>query len=399
MGLFDKIFKRNTPQPNPIPPSEASGGSQLTLDNLLAKLTPNDAMALPAVFRCVQIISDAIASMPIQTFEVEEDGGKTLAVNNNVYNLLRFSPSPRMTKFDTVKQAVVSMLLKGNGFIQIVRNKNGQPIELVYRRNNEVSVCKGGDGRLVRYTVNGVGSVEPIDMIHLVRYSENGVDGVSVLSLARQTLNISKAAEDAAYSFYDSGCNLAGIISMPKIITRSQKQEILDEWANTFLSNGTRASVNLLPSGGTYQQIGVTAREAQLLEARNYNTLQVCQLFGVPASFLELTGSISYNSLEMDTMRFLVFTLQPILQSLEEQFEAKLFLPSERGHYDVTFDTTNLLRTDSTTQASYFATLIQNGIMTVNEARKRLNLPVLEGGDEIKQAAQQPSQNQDLTNE
>lgn len=338
-------------------------------------------MSLPAVYRCVQIISDAIASMPIQTYRVDEAGNKSLAVDNTVYQLLRLQPSPSMTKFDMLKLAVSSMLLKGNGYIQIVRSKNGQPIELIFRRADEVVIAKSAKNRLQKYIVTGWGNVSPTDMIHLMMYSNDGINGESVISMQSRSVNIANSAEDASFSFYDSGCNLTGLISMPNIADRRQKQQILDDWGNTFLSNGTRSSLNILPAGAQYQQIGVNAKDAQLLEARNYNTLQICQMFGVPASFLEIQGSVSYNSLEMDTMRFLVFTLQPILQRIEEQFESKLFLPSERAHYDVQFDTTNLLRTDATTQAQYFSTLINAGVMTVNEARTRMNLPAVEGGD------------------
>lgn len=118
-----------------------------------------------------------------------------------------------------------------------------------------------------------------------------------------------------------------------------------------------------------------------MLESRQYNVIDICRFFGVsPTKVFDLTKS-SYASAEAENLAFLSDTLAPILAKLEQEFERKLLLDSEKTKMLIRFDTSVLLRTDKTNLAQYYSTLFNIGAISINEIRKGLDLPAIEGGD------------------
>ena len=121
--------------------------------------------------------------------------------------------------------------------------------------------------------------------------------------------------------------------------------------------------------------------DAQLLETRQFNVIDICRFFGVsPVKAFDLTNS-SYSTVEATQLAFLTDTLAPLLEKIELEFERKLYKPSERRNIEVKFDTSALLRADKTSLAEYYNKLFQIGAVTVNEIRKALDLPAIDNGD------------------
>lgn len=130
-----------------------------------------------------------------------------------------------------------------------------------------------------------------------------------------------------------------------------------------------------------FQPITVNPADAQLLETRQFNVIDICRFFGVsPVKAFDLSKS-SYSTVEATQLAFLTDTLNPLLQKIELEFERKLYKPSERSSVDVRFDTSILLRADKASQAEYYNKLFQIGVITPNEIRKALDLEPLDGGD------------------
>ena len=130
-----------------------------------------------------------------------------------------------------------------------------------------------------------------------------------------------------------------------------------------------------------FQPITVNPSDAQLLETRQFNVIDICRFFGVsPVKAFDLSKS-SYSTVEATQLAFLTDTLAPLLEKIELEFERKLYKPSERNSIDVRFDTSVLLRADKASLANYYNTLFQIGVITPNEIRKALDLEAIENGD------------------
>ena len=131
----------------------------------------------------------------------------------------------------------------------------------------------------------------------------------------------------------------------------------------------------------TFQPVTISPIDAQLLETRAFNVIDVCRFFGVsPVKAFDLSKS-SYSTVEATQLAFLTDTLSPLLEKIELEFERKLYKPSEKESIDVRFDTSVLLRADKASLASYYNTLFQIGVITINEIRRELDLPAIEDGN------------------
>ena len=130
-----------------------------------------------------------------------------------------------------------------------------------------------------------------------------------------------------------------------------------------------------------FKPITVNPSDAQLLETRQFNVIDICRFFGVsPVKAFDLTHS-SYSTVEATNLSFLTDTLSPLLEKLELEFERKLYKTSEKETIDVRFDTSRLLRADKQSLATYYSTLFNIGVVSCNEIRREIDLPYIEGGD------------------
>ena len=324
--------------------------------NSATTYSESKAMLLSAVYRCVDVISDSVAQLPLEPYYVDDEGFKTKFTKHPTYWLLNREPNDQMSRFTFIKTLVTSVLLTGNGYALINRDEKGDAKELIFLKSDSVSVTFKNGKKM--YNITGMNQlVEAINMIHILNFSYDGITGISTLKHARNTLGLTS-------------------------LTAQQKQDIKTAWSSAFNSiTGTPNGVAVMEGNMTFQPITVNPSDAQLLETRQFNVIDICRFFGVsPVKAFDLSKS-SYSTVEATQLAFLTDTLSPLLEKIELEFERKLYKPSERNNIDVRFDTSVLLRADKASLASYYNTLFQIGVITPNEIRKNLDLPAIENGD------------------
>lgn len=341
--------------------------------------TTNKAMLLSTVYRCVDVISDSVAQLPLEPYFIDSSGYKEKHVTHPTYYLLNREPNKVMSRFTFIKTLIISVLLKGNGYAYIERDNKGNAIALHYLDPDFVTII---DKPTLKYSVTGIGNVEPCNIIHILNFSYDGMRGISTLQHARQTLGLAADSEGHASGFFKGGANLAGILKVQSNLTAKQKTDLKTSWQTAFnAQTGTPNGVAVLEGNMDFQPITVNPVDAQLLETRQFNVIDICRFFGVsPVKAFDLTNS-SYSTVEATQLAFLTDTLAPLLEKIELEFVRKLYKPSERQNIEVKFDTSALLRADKTSLAEYYNKLFQIGAVTVNEIRKALDLPAIENGD------------------
>ena len=344
--------------------------------------TSGKAMLLSTVYRCVDTISDSVAQLPLEPFRIDKEGFKVKMANHPSYKLLNYEPNREMSRFIFMKTMVVSMLLRGNAFALIERDARGNATSLTYISSEKVAIRKDSEtGHLVDYQVNGL-SIAPRDMLHFINFTYDGIVGVSTLSHAANTLGLASDSEANAAGFFKGGANLAGILTVNSTLTKQQATEIKQAWLQAFSPGmGNPNSVAVLQGNMDFKPITVNPVDAQLLETRKFNVVDICRFFGVtPVKCFDLTHS-SYSTVEATQLAFLTDTLAPLLSKLEQEIERKLYREDEKWSIDVRFDTTVILRADKAAQASYYNTMFNLGSMSINEIRREIDLPAIDGGD------------------
>ena len=340
------------------------------------------SMKLAAVYRCVNVISESVAQLPIDVFRVDEEGYKSPYRKHPAYTLLREFPNPDMTRFIFLKTLISSVLLDGNGYAYIDRDDFGNALSLQYIPSSYVQVVYiNVDGVLRRrYQVVGFKYlVEPNNMIHVLNFSYDGITGVSTLSHARNTLNIAQSTNQYASDFFENGGNVRGLLTVKDgRLKTGQKADLKKEWAGIVANGG----IGVLDGNMEYQAVSIKPADAQMLENQEFNMIEICRFFGVsPVKAFDLSKS-SYSTVEATQLQFLTDTLAPMLENIELEFKRKVFRPSERLYIEVQFDTSNLLRADKAAQASWMKTMYEIAGMTPNEARRLNNMEKVPNGDE-----------------
>lgn len=380
MGIFNLFKKKEKPQERSYTPY----GLGSLVYNTNSSYRNDKAMLLSTVYRCVDVISDSVAQLPLEPYKVDEKGYKRKYVEHPTYYLLNKEPNSNMSRFTFMKTLITSVLLDGNGYALIERDDKGNATKLKLIPSELVTVSRVNPLKeKIMYNVVGINQlIEPVNMIHILNFSYDGITGISTLQHARNTLGLASDSEAHAEGFFKGGANLAGIIKVQSSLTPKQKLDIKESWQATFSPvTGTPNGVAVLEGNMDFQPITVNPADAQLLETRQFNVIDICRFFGVsPVKAFDLSKS-SYSTVEATQLAFLTDTLNPLLQKIELEFERKLYKPSERNTVDVRFDTSVLLRADKASQASYYNTLFQIGVITPNEIRKALDLEPLDNGD------------------
>ena len=351
--------------------------------NSATSYTTEKAMLLSTVYRCVEVISDSIAQLPLEPYKMDSQGYKIKFTSHPTYKLLNKEPNPRMTRFDFIKVLIVSTLLKGNGYAYIERDERGNAKGLHFLPSDIVTIIRPKTlSEAVSYSIAGLGKVESCNMIHIKNFSYDGIEGVSTLRHARNSLGLAVDSEAHAAGFFKGGANLAGILKSTTNLNSQQKDQLKRSWQMAFSpATGTPNGVAVLEGNLTFEPITVNPTDAQLLETRQFNVVDICRFFGVsPVKAFDLTKS-SYSTVEATNLSFLTETLSPLLEKIELEFERKLYKPSEKDSIDVRFDTATLLRADKAALAQYYNTLFNIGVVSPNDIRKQLDLPAIEGGD------------------
>ena len=381
MNLFN-IFKRNKQKTEER--SCCSGYGEGLTFNTNGMYNTGRAMLLSAVYRCVDVISDAVAQLPIEPYMIDSDGYKVKLVDHPAYNVLNFEPNEKMSRFTFIKTLIVSTLLRGNGYAYIQRDNNGDVKALHYIDASRVVINEESDGSIT-YTIsqnNFNRKVSDKDIIHIINFTYDGLHGVSTLQHAKNTLGLSSDSEAHASGFFKGGANLAGILNVNSSLTENQKIKLKQSWQQAFGTNsGTPNGVAVLEGNMQYTPITVSPQESQLLETRKFNVTDICRFFGVsPTKAFDLSNS-SYSTVEAAQLAFLTDTLAPLLEKIELELERKLFKPNEKFKIDVRFDTSVLLRTDKEAESAYYNKMFYMGVFSINELRQKIDLPPIKDGD------------------
>ena len=347
-------------------------------------------MLLSTVYRCVDLISDSIAVLPLETYKIDPEGFKVPVRDEDLYEILNLEPNEDMTRYVFFKTMMASVLLKGNAYAFIERDKQNKVQQLIYIPADKVQVGQA--------TINGIKRkryqvldfdyplpevIHPRDMIHVMNFSYDGVIGVSTLTHAANTMTVANNSESHAAGFFRSGGNIGGILKVEGVrMTKEQKEQNYREWeSRTNPITGKPNGIVILEGNQTYQPIAVNPKDSQLLESRQFNVIEICRFFSVsPVKVFDLSKS-SYSTIEATQLEFLNDTLLPVITKFELEINRKVFLRNERRNMKAEFNTSALLRADKASQSAYWNTMFQIGAASPNEIRREINLGKVDGGD------------------
>ena len=359
-------------------------------NNAGVPVTESTVMNVSAVYACIQLISGAMASLPLPIYERTTTGRQR--VDHPLWWLLNEQPLPRCSASTFWRYMMTSKLLHGDGFALIKRKSAFSPeiVSITPWHPLAVNVYLNGD-RLAYQFINYIGGqgiesqmYDQDDVLHFTGVGFNGLRSVSPLRHAlRNAAGIALAADKYSAEFFSASAKPEIVIKteMAKL-SGDQKELIIDAWKS--IQQGDRTRPGVLGAGMSLQELTINAEEAQLLQSRMFQIEDIARIYGVPPFMIGHTqNTTSWGSgVEQMGIGFVKYTLSQHIVDAEQEINRKLFL-TEKNFCE--FNTAGLERGDiKTRNESYRIGLGRAGEpawLTVNEVRAAENLPPKEGGD------------------
>ena len=379
MGLFNFNRKSQIKRDGEVQvPEHVTAYSQQGKTFNLSKWN-TDPETLSAFFGGVELISNSIANVPIYVRDIED---LEIIKNHPVTTALRYG---KMTKFNFIKQLIHDVYVAGNGIAYIKRDVNGDVKELVYCPTGTYTIYVDEMTRTVYYQLTfltGSRLLDASEVIHIFKNSKNGLTGLGIGRYASIILPLSSAADKSALEFYDSGGNINGVLQGKRQLDTEQKMEAYNEWTNAFRGGNKNGNIAVIGNDFEYKPVGISQKEAQALETRQFNVLEICRYLSINPVLLGISTGSTYNNIEQAQMDLVIHTLLPLINLIEEEFNRKLIRPSQREKVMIDFDEDKIMFSDKQSTANYLTTLTKNGIFSINEARVALGYSEKEGLDE-----------------
>jgi len=379
-------------------------------------VTADSAKRSAAVYACVRLIAGAISLLPFRVYQRTEKAREEVP-NHDIFWLLNEQPFALLSSAAFWEWLVACFLYRGDAIAEILRDRNGN-VKGIMPIPRECWINERRGSSLIYYINDGISSYgrEQYDILHfpcfgLQLHSQNGLQGLyseSVIAhAAKQAVGTALAADQYSGEFFANGATPSIVIKYPAGVApdSNQQDKLRDSFAERHTGSGKRHKPLLLVNGGEIEQVSLSAQDAQLLETRKYQVLDIARAFGVPPHMIgETSAATSWGSgIEQLSIAFVRYTLGPHLRRIEQELNRKLWPRSLK--YYVEADREGLLSGDSKAEAEFFSKALggpgAQGYMSVDEIRHRKNLPPKGGwcAEVVKAGTKPNSSKQDTDNE
>lgn len=341
------------------------------------------AMQCTAVFACVRILAETIASLPLVVYRRLLGGGKERATDHYLYPLLHDQPNPEMTSFEFRETLMGHLALRGNAYAEIERDNAGWPVALWPLRPDRMQV--GYDDRGLRYDYilpNG----EPVilrqqNIMHIRGLSGDGLVGYSPIRMAREAIGLALATEEFGARFFGQGAHPGGIVEYPGKLSEEAYKRYKQSVQEAYGGLGKAHRLMVLEEGLKYTQVGIPPEDAQFLSTREFQVIEIARIFRIPPYLLQDFSRATFSNVEHTAISFVVHTVRPWLVRWEQAIKRDLFLPGERETYFAEFLVDGLLRGDIESRYRAYSVARQWGWMSANDVRELENMNPISGGD------------------
>lgn len=377
MGNFlDRIFKKKQPQ---------SAGDYSVSSLFLGEehvQTANGAMKNSLVWSCVKVISEAVATLPLQVYWTNKSGDRELATFFKEYKFLQGQPNDLMTAFSFKQAIMAQLLLRGNAYLLKDKDAQKNVVGLIPIDPDKVEVKMSASGIKLFHIEGMRAPMTSESIVHIVGLTLDGIVGLGVLEYNADTIGINNTLKKFTRKYFKNSANPGGFISSDQENTQDDINRLKASWTAEFTSVENAGKTPLLPKGFKYNPLNLNAKDAMLIEALGYGLQDIGRIFGVPSSRLGDLSKTSYASQEQDDISFLKYTILPWLKRIENALTVGLFGSLQVDAW-VEFNADAFLRSTTLDRYQAHNIALQAGWATRNEIRKKENLKPLPGLDQI----------------
>lgn len=383
--IFDKLFSTRSLENPAVPLSAESAYEEIFGMQPTKSVSPDLAMKLSAVYACVYVLSSSVAQLPLHV--KRKSGDKVDTVKDHpAYYLLHDSPNAWQTSYKLREYAQSSVLLYGNAYIHIVRDKNGEVVSLESLEPWKVQLLKNGSRHVYAYYGDDkTMSLSPDDVLHIKSLGPSIKTGKSVIQTHAETIGLGLDARKFASSFFGGNARPAGILSVKTPLNSNAWENFKKMWqtAQEKLRSEENKTI-LLPAELDYKALTVSPVDTELLSMMKLNRSEIAGIFNVPAHMINDLEKATFSNISEQTIQFIRFSVMPWVVNWEQELNRKIFTEAERkAGYFVKFNLAGIMRGTAGERATFYHAAITDGWMSRNEARQLEDMNPVEGLDEM----------------
>lgn len=333
-------------------------------------------MRLSAVFACLRLLSEAVATLPLGTFTRVGSMRKQWPLPA----FLSFRP-PQGSRIDYLSQIMLSLLTDGNAYVLVVRGALGVPVDLVVLDPSQVVVARRSG--LVEYRCMNV-TVDPFDLMHIKGMCLPGdIKGMSPIGYARETIGVGLAAQEFGASFFANGALPGAVIEAPEDMSKPAQDRFKAAWNGDHRGIGNANRIGILTNGAKLTKVSIAPNDAQFLETRAFQVSDIARVFGVPPHLIaDASNSTSWGSgLAEQNLAFGQFSLRPWTERIEDAHTRLLVLDGQTEAF-VKLNLDALMRAKLAERYASYDVGVKAQFLTINEVRALEDLAPVPWGDD-----------------
>ncbi len=339
-------------------------------------ISADAAARVPAVGHAIRLISNAAAILPRVVKKVAADGTETRVAGHWAEALLNRQANDWTSGFEMIRDCVVDALTDDKGgLIYANKSSGGRVVELIRYRSGLVTVDYHQKTGQPFYRLDN----DPVDagqMVHL-----RPIFGRSPLTMFREAIGIALVMERHAALLFGNGARPSGSLNFPKGMGEEAVKKAIAGWKSIHEGDGNSGKTAILYDGATFEPYSFKSTDAQFIENRNFQILEISRAFGVPPSMLYQLDRATWGNTEQMGKEFLVWCLEPWLQAFEGALTRCLF--GMGSDLVIRFDRDDMTRADLVTRATAISSLTSARVINPNEGRGWLGMAPYAGGEEF----------------
>ena len=348
------------------------------------RYTAEQVLTIPVANACLAIIVNSIKDLPIELYErIDEKTTKKLTDDYRI-RLLNDQPNTVSTGVDFKARMIRDIVLHGNAYVEI--EKDGNKIESLWNLDPRLVAISTLTDPVKPYIIKDIviritGSSVPLKidevMIAVADSDDLGLSGNGVIAYGDKIIELALNELELSSNIMNNGSSPASILKIEKNLSPDAQQRLRDSWEKLYKGASNSGKLVILEEGMSYEKMTYSPSELGISDLMNSTSSSICQLFNVPEQMVSASAN-TYGSVESMSIRFLQYCISPIISIIESALNRSLLLEKEKGKLFFKINTDTVLQ--STQQERYEAlnTGISSGILSINEARIKENLPPID---------------------
>ena len=346
--------------------------------------TNEKAMQCSAVYACVRVLAEAVASLPLFIYRRNENNSREIATHHYLNYILHDRPNEFQTSYEFRETMLEHLSLRGNFYAYKEVNDGGQIVNLIPLNPTNIKVTSNNQTIIYEYT-DDAGKINywtSKEIWHVKGISNDGIVGYAPITIAREQIGLALKMEEHGARVFSNYARPSGILSTPGKLSENAAERLRKSWYQSQGGENVH-KVAVVEEGLTWTSIGYSNEDSQFLESRNFQIEDIARIFKVPSILINHSDkAATYASVEQQMLSFVIHSLRPWLVRIEQSINKNLLTDTEKKQgYFAEHKLEGLLRGDIKSRYDAYAIGRQNGWLSANEIRELENLNPIEGGD------------------